>query len=210
MSDGVTWLRSFLFQLKISGREKIDALTQKTATEIYTELEKLGHSGASSRDKVLEYLEATTWTYFHEAWKLKKDGTWDGTYTEDGSSALCNARVLFPAQCESFALVSGDVVQEWTFIGSLLFSATTITAIGYGNIAPKTTTGRITCIFYSIFGLPLTMICIANIGIWFAKQVPNQREDNSQSGAQLIVAFTFSLGQTHSQETFYVFPEECD
>lgn len=66
---------------------------------------------------------------------------------------------------------SGEVVLDWTWTGALLFSVTTITAIGYGTIAPKTTTGRIICIFYSIFGLPITMLCIANIGIWFAQQV---------------------------------------
>ena len=62
---------------------------------------------------------------------------------------------------------------DWTFTGALLFSVTTITTIGYGNVAPKTLTGRITCIFYSIFGLPITMLCVANIGIWFAQQVSN-------------------------------------
>ena len=71
------------------------------------------------------------------------------------------------------SLFIGDVVLDWTFTGALLFSVTTITTIGYGNVAPKTLTGRITCIFYSIFGLPITMLCVANIGIWFAQQVSN-------------------------------------
>lgn len=42
---------------------------------------------------------------------------------------------------------------------------------GYGFIAPKTDTGRIICIFYSVFGIPVTMLAIANLGFWFARQV---------------------------------------
>ena len=32
-------------------------------------------------------------------------------------------------------------------------------------------TGRIICIFYSVFGIPITMLAIANLGLWFARQV---------------------------------------
>lgn len=43
--------------------------------------------------------------------------------------------------------------------------------IGYGFITPRTVTGRIICIFYSVFGIPITMLAIANLGLWFARQV---------------------------------------
>ncbi|XP_067942891.1 potassium channel subfamily K member 9-like [Watersipora subatra] len=135
---------------KLSGREKIVALTYQTATEIYNTLEENAKAGGvlASRDNTLEFLENRTSQFFKDSWQLTKDGTWDGTRESDG-----------------------EVVLDWTFTGALLFSVTTIATIGYGNIAPKTTTGRITCIFYSIFGLPITMLCVANIGIWFAQQV---------------------------------------
>ncbi|WAR02850.1 KCNKI-like protein [Mya arenaria] len=47
----------------------------------------------------------------------------------------------------------GDVEPLWSFAGSLLYSVTVITTIG-----------RLVTIFYALFGIPLTLLCLTNMG----------------------------------------------
>ncbi|KAJ8304460.1 hypothetical protein KUTeg_018043 [Tegillarca granosa] len=69
--------------------------------------------------------------------------------------------------CSAFGKPGGPK-HEWTFSGSLFFSVTVISTIGYGHISPKTEWGRLTCITYAVLGIPLVMICLALIGDTFA------------------------------------------
>lgn len=48
---------------------------------------------------------------------------------------------------------------------SLLF---TVNLVGYGNIAPVTTAGRVFCILFAIVGIPFTLSVIADVGQIFA------------------------------------------
>uniref|UniRef100_A0A672HCH2 Potassium channel, subfamily K, member 10b n=1 Tax=Salarias fasciatus TaxID=181472 RepID=A0A672HCH2_SALFA len=52
----------------------------------------------------------------------------------------------------------------WDLGSSFFFAGTVITTIGYGNIAPSTEGGKIFCILYAIFGIPLFGFLLAGIG----------------------------------------------
>ncbi|XP_040056089.1 potassium channel subfamily K member 10b isoform X1 [Gasterosteus aculeatus] len=53
---------------------------------------------------------------------------------------------------------------HWDLGSAFFFAGTVITTIGYGNIAPSTQGGKIFCILYAIFGIPLFGFLLAGIG----------------------------------------------
>ncbi|KAG9475486.1 potassium channel subfamily K member 4 [Eleutherodactylus coqui] len=57
-----------------------------------------------------------------------------------------------------------NVSTHWDIGSCFFFAGTVITTIGFGNNAPKTEGGRIFCIFYALFGIPLFGILLAGVG----------------------------------------------
>ncbi|XP_065086891.1 TWiK family of potassium channels protein 7 [Ochlerotatus camptorhynchus] len=58
---------------------------------------------------------------------------------------------------------------EWTFSRSFFYSLTILSTIGYGNIAPRTTLGRIVTLAYALLGIPLTLVYLSSTGGMLAK-----------------------------------------
>jgi len=61
-----------------------------------------------------------------------------------------------------------DFERDFTFESALLFTITIMTTVGYGHISPKTIDGKMFCIGYSLFGIPLLVIFMTQIGDWMA------------------------------------------
>ncbi|ODM98737.1 Uncoordinated protein 58 [Orchesella cincta] len=57
-----------------------------------------------------------------------------------------------------------DAKEPWTFPQALMFSLSVYTTIGYGNLTPKTDWGKATTCLYALFGIPLLLLYMANVG----------------------------------------------
>ncbi|XP_046382665.1 open rectifier potassium channel protein 1 isoform X2 [Ischnura elegans] len=67
--------------------------------------------------------------------------------------------------------VSGEEERpfKWNLYNSFYFAFTVVSSIGYGNLAPTCTLGRILCIFYALIGIPMNGILLATLGEFFSK-----------------------------------------
>ncbi|MFH4975091.1 hypothetical protein AB6A40_001800 [Gnathostoma spinigerum] len=58
---------------------------------------------------------------------------------------------------------------KWTFSGAIFYALTVYTTIGYGNIYPETSLGRVFTVFYAFLSIPLALLSIIALGALFAK-----------------------------------------
>ncbi|XP_063774914.1 potassium channel subfamily K member 5 [Pseudophryne corroboree] len=68
---------------------------------------------------------------------------------------------------QGVTITGNATFNNWNWPNAVIFAATVITTIGYGNIAPKTSPGRLFCIFYGLFGVPLCLTWISALGKFF-------------------------------------------
>ncbi|KXJ09255.1 two pore potassium channel protein sup-9 [Exaiptasia diaphana] len=53
---------------------------------------------------------------------------------------------------------------RWSYYASLYFTWSVVTTIGYGHLAPATMEGRIFCMIFAFFGIPLNLMILKSIG----------------------------------------------
>uniref|UniRef100_A0A914W3A9 Potassium channel domain-containing protein n=1 Tax=Plectus sambesii TaxID=2011161 RepID=A0A914W3A9_9BILA len=74
---------------------------------------------------------------------------------------------------------------DWNFPSAIFFSTTVLTTIGYGHLVPVTFWGRLFCIAYALFGIPLTLITIADLAKFLSDIITDMYNYMLRVGARL-------------------------
>ncbi|XP_023262308.1 potassium channel subfamily K member 1-like [Seriola lalandi dorsalis] len=61
------------------------------------------------------------------------------------------------------SVLGNDTDRNWDFVSSLFFTSTVLTTTGYGHTVPLSDEGKAFCIFYSLFGIPVTLFFLSAV-----------------------------------------------
>ncbi|XP_041809800.1 potassium channel subfamily K member 5a [Chelmon rostratus] len=93
--------------------------------------------------------------------------------------------VVSDAAGQGVTITGSKTFNNWNWPNAVIFAATVITTIGYGNIAPKTSAGRGFCIFYGLFGVPLCLTWISELGKFFGGRAKHLGQYLTKKGFSL-------------------------
>lgn len=93
--------------------------------------------------------------------------------------------VVSDAAGEGVAITGNQTFNNWNWPNAMIFAATVITTIGYGNVAPKTPAGRLFCVFYGLFGVPLCLTWISALGKFFGGRAKRLGQFLTKRGVSL-------------------------
>nr|XP_057947293.1 potassium channel subfamily K member 5a [Doryrhamphus excisus] len=116
---------------------------------------------------IFQVLEEPNWKLAAKQYKLQKEKILKDypCLTKDDLDKIL--QIVSNAAGQGVTITGDKTFNNWNWPNAVIFAATVITTIGYGNIAPKTSTGRVFCIFYGLFGVPLCLTWISELGKFF-------------------------------------------
>lgn len=94
-------------------------------------------------------------------------------------------KVVSDAADQGVAITGNQTFNNWNWPNAMIFAATVITTIGYGNVAPKTSAGRLFCVFYGLFGVPLCLTWISALGKFFGGRAKRLGQFLTRRGVSL-------------------------
>ncbi|XP_026163904.1 potassium channel subfamily K member 5 [Mastacembelus armatus] len=116
---------------------------------------------------IFQVLEEPNWKLAAKQYNAQKDKILEDypCLTKDDLDRILE--VVSDAAGQGVTITGSKTFNNWNWPNAVIFAATVITTIGYGNIAPKTSAGRVFCIFYGLFGVPLCLTWISELGKFF-------------------------------------------
>ena len=69
-------------------------------------------------------------------------------------------------------------LEDWTIAESFYFSVTTLTTVGYGDLAPTDDTSRMVTAIFILIGVGIVLAALTSIGSRYLTKQENQLSDN--------------------------------
>lgn len=134
---------------------------------------------------IFEVLEEPHWKevkekYYTQRLHLLKEFPCLG---QDGLNKILE--IVSEASDQGVAITGNQTFNNWNWPNAMIFAATVITTIGYGNVAPKTPAGRLFCVFYGLFGVPLCLTWISALGKFFGGRAKRLGQFLTRRGVSL-------------------------
>ncbi|XP_053238907.1 potassium channel subfamily K member 5 [Podarcis raffonei] len=134
---------------------------------------------------IFEVLEQPYWKQATKSYKDKKTQLLKDfpCLGQEGLDKIL--QVVSEAAGQGVSIDGNDTFNYWNWPNAVIFAATVITTIGYGNVAPKTAAGRLFCIFYGLFGVPLCLTWISALGKFFGGRAKRLGQFLTKRGVSL-------------------------
>lgn len=134
---------------------------------------------------IFQVLEEPNWKLASKQYRNQKDKILDDypCLTKDDLDKILE--VVSDAAGQGITITGSKTFNNWNWPNAVIFAATVITTIGYGNIAPKTSVGRVFCIFYGLFGVPLCLTWISELGKFFGGRAKHLGQFLTKRGLSL-------------------------
>lgn len=89
--------------------------------------------------------------------------------TQDNLSLIINTFLMSQSTPTLNEDREAKLSSHWDFFNSFFFAITVVTTIGYGHLSPSTHIGKMFCLIYALFGIPMTGILLGAIGDRFSR-----------------------------------------
>ncbi|XP_041828624.1 potassium channel subfamily K member 5a [Melanotaenia boesemani] len=134
---------------------------------------------------IFQVLEEPNWKQAARQYRERKDKILEDypCLSKDDLDRILE--VVSDAAGQGVTITGSKTFNNWNWPNAVIFAATVITTIGYGNIAPKTSSGRVFCIFYGLFGVPLCLTWISELGKFFGGRAKHLGQYLTKKGFSL-------------------------